>query len=398
MELELEENRFHHIIGLNNIGKSSLLKAIECVVNNVSSRVVKEFIRDEAESFMIEVTDFNYNKVRLSRGKEDYYWWIIDGKEGRVDGTAGKVPEEVKEYFNFYDDFERTKEIINIRPPRSKLLFVDTTFGENYFLLQKALRIEEFLAAIKLGDSRKREVRKSIVDLTNRVEEEKDSIDNTLDLGPVLDDISVYEKAGDTYFERVSDIDELMKLNRDVEEKENWLENNSMSYDRDYVTELVSKLVLMRDVIRVEKDISSKEDELGKLSLIREEFEGVRVLKDKLVNVHEKKKVIDRVNELGESVESAERELYVKESIIANWKESNILKKVEVIKEAGHITEEGVRLREVILELKDKEVEFVAVEEEKKQFMLDHKFCPVVMSMRDRTCPFSGKSILELIG
>src|SRR5690625_719867 len=136
-----DENGIFRFTGLNNVGKSAILKAMTIVMRNISNNQYKEFLRDETNSFEITVWDFSDNWVRLSRGAVDFYEWSIDGKSGRMDRTQGKVPLEVQGYFNLYEENEKTKACLNVRLPREVLLFVDTTPGDNAMMFQKALEI-----------------------------------------------------------------------------------------------------------------------------------------------------------------------------------------------------------------------------------------------------------------
>lgn len=397
LELELEPNRCYHLKGKNNIGKSSILKALRAIVKNISSRDVKHYIRDGEESFYIEVEDFNHNIVRLSRGKEDYYSWIIDGKEGRVDGTAGKVPEEVKRYFNFYEDEEKTGEIVNIRPPRAKLLFVDTTFGENYYLLQKALRIEEFLAALKLGDSRRKEVKKEISLIDSRIEDEKEALRGLKDYGVLLKEIEVYENVADMYMAQIEQIEEVIDLAKRIEKKEQEIKEKTFHYDEEYVKELVKKVTELNEIVELWKKIERKERSIKRKEEVIQFFDEYRGLYESVKRGVEHKKLLEDVGNLQQKINRLEKSIKGKEKCVENWDKDKLEVMVENIKRGLEIVTEGKRLRERIYSLSKKEEQYKKLEEERKEFMVKNKFCPVVLSMSDRKCPFSGKPLEELL-
>lgn len=396
IELHLFENKFHHIMGLNNIGKSSIIKAITSLVNNVSSRVVPFYIRDGAESFIIESEDFDGNWVKLSRGKEDYYEWLIGGEKGFLPGTAGRVPTEVSDYFNFYIDDEKTKEIINIRPPRSKLLFVDTTFGENYYLLQKALKIEEFLAAIRLGDKRKREIAKHVRQLNERLEEEKELLQGIKDYGVEISDLEVYEVSIERYGDKVLEIEDVLSSHRLVKE----LSGNDtydIDYDSDYVRDLVEKVQLINSYLSQHEKVVSIEDGIY---LKEQATDGLGGFKDRLGYLQELVNdlvMLEEVDILESKVNRRNSRLDERQSLLVDWQDFDISSRVIDLGVCEQAVGEGKSLREKISKIKDKETELATGEVKKKEFMLSNGFCPTVMSMPDKRCPFNNKTIEELL-
>lgn len=161
LTLDFDERGVYYFRGANNVGKSSILKAINCLFFNANNQLYKSYIRDDAHSFYIKMTDFNHNYVELSRGVEDYYKWSINGQYGEFNRTSGQVPSILTNYFNLYFD-EKSKECANIRLPRAILLGVDTTAGQNNDLLQYALNSELFTLGYKDADKRRNAVNKEI--------------------------------------------------------------------------------------------------------------------------------------------------------------------------------------------------------------------------------------------
>lgn len=143
------------IRGKNNIGKSALLKAISTLFTNVSNNKYKAFLRDNTDTFTIRGY-FGRDWVELSRGAIDYYEWCIEGEVFRVDKTGGKVPPELRDFFDLYYEPEKTKRYLNITGADEPLLFVSTTGGDNDRLFQKALGTEDITNASKESDRLKR--------------------------------------------------------------------------------------------------------------------------------------------------------------------------------------------------------------------------------------------------
>lgn len=397
LEVVLEENKCYHIRGNNNIGKSSFLKALEAIVKNISSRNVKNFIRDEEDSFYVEISDFDNNVVRLSRGKEDYYSWDISGDSGRVDNTAGKVPDEVRAFFNMYEDIEKTKEIVNIRPPRAKLLFVDTTFGENYYLLQKALRIEEYLSAIKLGNSKKTLYRNEIKASLERIEDEKEDLKTLKDYSIVLNEIKTYEDSFEGYFNSIENIQEVLDLSKSVNLREEKLNEKTFDYDREYVQDLVAKLKSMKEILDLSKSIEKRETSISNKEVILEEFTNSLSIYKNLKDMVDNKNLFDEITALSTKVDKAEEYVLQNDVLIKNWESSDLKNKVEIIMSSIGIVEEGKKVRARIESIQTLELDYNKEETLRKEFMLEYKFCPVVLSMKDKKCPFSNKTLLELL-
>lgn len=232
LEIELDGDGLYWIRGKNNIGKSNLLRAMSTVFTNVSNNSYKPFIRDNCTTFKIKVW-FEDDWVELVRGATDYYEWLIDGVHGRVDKTAGKVPDELVEYFNLYYEAEKTKRYLNITSSDDPLLFVSTTGGDNDRLLQIALGTEVVMGASKRAEQLKRQAtaeQKTIRTLLSEQEEQ----------------LTGMQARHDTLSDQIEQLDRL-ELVLDNEYKITTLLKNQQELVTDYAL-LGSKLIeLMQD-------------------------------------------------------------------------------------------------------------------------------------------------------
>lgn len=376
IEIEFEENRCYHIKGKNNIGKSNFLKAFKVLTTNLNSRSVSRYIFDGEESFYIEAHDFNHNVVRLSRGKEDYYSWVIDGVEGRVDGTAGKVPDTLKTFFNLYSD-EKTKEVINLRMPRAKLLFIDSTNGENYYLLQKALRIEEYLQALKLGSSRRNEVRKSIDPLDVMIDKLTKDIDELTDYSGVLQDIEDYENAVNELEGLVSEVYGVLNDYDDLKERSKKLNALTSDFDVDHWTEVRDLVKLMSEAYEVWSDIERKEKFVKDTENMVSEFETALTIADTLKNSLDNVNLIDEVMDLSGEVGRKESLIKEVEELSNVIEEFNLIDSIELYKEGIATLDSINRYRSQVEVYKKLELDLKEAEEEKELFMKENKYCPM---------------------
>lgn len=232
LEIELDGDGLYWIRGKNNIGKSNLLRAMSTVFTNVSNNSYKPFIRDNCTTFKIKVW-FEDDWVELVRGATDYYEWVIDGVHGRVDKTAGKVPDELVDYFNLYYEAEKTKRYLNITSSDDPLLFVSTTGGDNDRLLQIALGTEVVMGASKRAEQLKRQAtseQKTIRTLLSEQEEQ----------------LTGMQARHDTLSDQIEQLDRL-ELVLDNEYKITTLLKNQQEMVTDYAL-LGSKLIeLMQD-------------------------------------------------------------------------------------------------------------------------------------------------------
>lgn len=284
ISLDINERGVTRFKGPNNIGKSVILKAIKMGMQNESNRNYKEFIRDEEDTLEISITDFDGNWVYLSRGEVDFYSWNINGIEGRMDRTGGKVPKEVKEYLNLYVEEEKTGECLNIRLPGDLLLHVDTTPGDNAMMLQRALGTEDYMLGTKQVDKRERDLKKEIklVEKYSIQEEEKLQVAQAErhKAETKLEDIERYEdilkgekEKFDLLVTAEKDSTEYLNMRNSIKESEEMLKDlNIEGLGNDL--ELIKH---MKQTINLEEDY--KEDledyQQGKKTLEELNFEGV---------------------------------------------------------------------------------------------------------------------------
>lgn len=326
-----EERGVNYYQGDNNIGKSSIIKAINTLFFNASNQVYRSFIRDDEDSFYISMTDFEGNTVELSRGKVDFYRWNINGVEGEFNRTSGKVPEEVKEYFRLYYD-DKSKECVNIRLPRAVLLGVDTSFSDNNYLLQKALKSEVYTLSYKKADSLKKAHKKEIDVLTKYYEEVKESVD-AIDLEEdrnTLSELERFERTLNAEHEKLkmySHLQELIEntLNTRRELKvldtvisdSNGIEEEFKYYqDLNNVVELVTKKGIYEDELdelnsvlgSIEEDTDLIDSEIQYLSKVKEcltylesymeLYKGIKQIDDVLVTHTEIEEEMEYYNSL----------------------------------------------------------------------------------------------------
>src|SRR5699024_176344 len=276
LEIVFDEKGVYRFKGLNNSGKSALLKAITFLMRNVSNHSYKNYIRDEEDTFQVSMDDFEGNYVILSRGAVDFYEWSINGEKGRMDKTGGKVPQEVKKFFNLYIEDEKTNECLNIRLPREVLLFIDTSFGDNAMMVQKALGTEDYMIGIKQVDKRGREIKKEVKILEKYKEKEEGKLEEVRvefsELDSAVSEMERYENTLRQDYENFKDVKGLIEDTLEVSEKQRDLkEKKKLLDDMDFkgIKEDLDVLVLIEDVLKkASKEQGLKESIKGKKGIL----------------------------------------------------------------------------------------------------------------------------------
>jgi len=99
----LEFNEFTNvIIGPNDAGKTSILRAINWVVNNRPIGIDVD-IREGQDHVQVQL-DFDHASITRGKGKEGHYYKIqAGGKEEWFKAFGKAVPEEVQKIINFAD-------------------------------------------------------------------------------------------------------------------------------------------------------------------------------------------------------------------------------------------------------------------------------------------------------
>lgn len=174
LALRLDGDGFYWVKGKSNIGKSALLKSIKALFTNVSNNKYKDLIRDEEDYFKV-TGYFEDDWVTLSRGSHDYYEWEIDGQYGREDKTNGKVPKELRDYFNLYWTGDKIKRYINFTLVNESLFFSETTSGDNTLIVEKAIGTDRLSLVSKNVNERIKDINREKRPYKSLIESELES-------------------------------------------------------------------------------------------------------------------------------------------------------------------------------------------------------------------------------
>lgn len=164
VKISFEDSPIVTLVGDNESGKTSVVKAFGVVGLNAFSKKQKKYIKDGTRGFGIEVALEDGTKITrlktttsntLSIVKPDGTAWSAD----KID--SGGIPVQLQNVMGLIEEPE-TKEYLHMRTYEDQLLFVVTSDSTNYKVMYDALKVEHYSKAIKAGNEQVNELRRGI--------------------------------------------------------------------------------------------------------------------------------------------------------------------------------------------------------------------------------------------
>lgn len=164
VELDFTKSPIITLVGENEAGKTSIIKAFATCALHANTRDQKDYIRDTTKMFGVEI-DLQ-DGTQIVRVKEDgginlYRVIYPDGKVWDTGKITDGLPVEVSKVMGLIAEPE-TNEFLHIRTYEDKLLFVVTPNSTNYKVMYNALKVEQLTKAIKLGSTEANNLKSSI--------------------------------------------------------------------------------------------------------------------------------------------------------------------------------------------------------------------------------------------
>lgn len=154
VEIDFTESPIVCLVGENEAGKTSVIKAFSVCALHSTPRDQKDFIRDGTQMFGVAIELEDGSKItRMKTASVNKY--VVQKPDGTVWETnkiAEGLPVEVQELMGLIEEPE-TKEYLHIRTYEDKLLFVVTPASANYKVMYNALKVEQLTKAIKNGST-----------------------------------------------------------------------------------------------------------------------------------------------------------------------------------------------------------------------------------------------------
>lgn len=167
VELDFSKSPIITLVGENEAGKTSVIKAFTTCALHANPRDQKDYIRDGTRMFGASIELENGQRVtRIKEASGINSYQITDSQGNLVFNTnklAEGLPEEVQKIIGLISEPE-TNEFLHVRTYEDKLLFVVTPNSTNYKVMYNALKVEQLTKAIKLGSAEVNALKSSISD------------------------------------------------------------------------------------------------------------------------------------------------------------------------------------------------------------------------------------------
>lgn len=154
VELDFSQSPIIALVGENEAGKTSVIKAFATCALHANPRDQKDYIRDGTKMFGVSIELENGQRItRIKEANGINSYQITDCQGNLIWNTnnlAEGLPEEVQKLIGLIAEPE-TNEFLHIRTYEDKLLFVVTPNSTNYKVMYNALKVEQLTKAIKLG-------------------------------------------------------------------------------------------------------------------------------------------------------------------------------------------------------------------------------------------------------
>lgn len=158
--ISFEQSPIVCLVGENEAGKTSVIKAFATCALHANPREQKDYIRQGTQMFgvVIELQDGS-SVTRLKTSTLNKYQVIRpDGTKWETTKISEGLPVEVQKIMGLIEEPE-TKEFLHIRTYEDKLLFVVTPASTNYKVMYDALKVDQLTKAIKKGSIEVNEIR-----------------------------------------------------------------------------------------------------------------------------------------------------------------------------------------------------------------------------------------------
>ena len=355
VQLEFEESPIISLIGDNESGKTSIVKAFAVAALHAYPRDQKDFIRDGTNGFgvAIELEDSSLITRIKTPTLNKYTVQLPNGEVYDTNKIDSGLPLPVQQIMALVEEPE-TKEYLQVRTYEDQLLFVTTAASTNYKVMYDALKVDQLTRAIKLGSreandlkgiisdnevsiktltNNLREIRihdlEPLINVRNRIKDQVDVLDKLEKAKSIADKIKANrEQLGSLDLidrHKVKEIDmvevgKLISANRLLNNKAKLvklLEINKESDTLEYIDTSMEKKI--NDVINKRNALNIKTRSAGALVRLADleginEYEAQRLnqamaLKNKVVNSQKTYNILDKPCEL---VEQSEFNIVVK--------------------------------------------------------------------------------------
>ena len=243
VEIDFSESPIVTLVGENEAGKTSVIKAFATCALHANPREQKDCIRDGTKMFGVAIDLKDGTRIVRMKEATGLNSYQVLGTDGKLVWSTNKItdglPIEVQNVMGLIAEPE-TGEFLHIRTYEDKLLFVVTPNSTNYKVMYNALKVEQLTKAIKLGSTEVNTLKSQI----NNNEISMQTLQGQLKSIQIVD-VEPLVNVKNRLIEQIAYLDKLehiIKLNRKVEECERQLGALALldKFKLDYVNEVVA--------------------------------------------------------------------------------------------------------------------------------------------------------------
>lgn len=180
VEISFEQSPIVALVGGNEAGKTSVIKAFAVSAINAFPQRQKAFIKTGERQFEIYLTLEDGTLIKRIKASDTNTLVIYKDSDivfgtDKIDRGEG-VPKELDKVMGLVIEPE-TKECLHIRTYEDRLLFVGTPTSTNYKVIYEALKVENLVKALKRGTDEVNGLRDSINQDATAIDLLKEQID-----------------------------------------------------------------------------------------------------------------------------------------------------------------------------------------------------------------------------
>lgn len=403
--IDMSDTPIISLVGENESGKTSVVKAFTVCGLNSSPRDQKDFVRDGTKAFgigieledgtVVERVKFldGLNRYRLRRNNKIVF---------QTEKIDSGVPLEIQSVMGLLEEHE-TKEYLQVRTYEDPLLFVVTPSSTNYKVMYDALKVEQLTKAISLGSKEANELKYTIDKNNTGISTLYSNLRKirTFDITPL---INIKNRIIREH-RQVENIDSAYKIYKDIEKKKEkqgllWEITNSEQVKEteviyiNSILDTIHKLSDLNNMLSIYKNISELEE--IDTSLI-DSLEQLDKLKD---DIKEKEAKLSSLSALSNIDEVSEYEVNILSSILDSKNkllEASRKDYLFDVANANYVEEQDIRTVESInylLGIKDKLRNLMETENEYKKYIEMIESYLKSTGIGIETCPNCGTEII----
>ena len=274
--LDFSESPIISLIGENESGKTSVVKAFGVCAMHCDPRSQKDYIRDGTQGFGVAIElDDGTQVIRLKTAASNRY--TVKAPDGSLVFDATKleneVPKAVQDVMGLIEEPE-TKELLHIRTYEDQLLFVVTPASTNYKVMYDALKISQITKAIKIGSTEANSLKAKIneTDTSMLALSRSLSAIKTFDIEPLLNIKNKLQSESQlmSKLDRAADlIDSIESMNKQLGALSELYESGISTIDVSEIVRLNNAGHLLDEIDRLEKVSNSYKpiSDLGSIDL-----------------------------------------------------------------------------------------------------------------------------------